>query len=143
MSLIQHAFSHSESEVCRGGLYNRSYDAVGYRTISQPASLRMCFSPNTGQENAAEFVSLRGSGSYARYGRSILAGAVTAAYLRKEIALLTSDKLQFDVPLGVVDVTQQTDVTTHKWTPAHCVPGGRKQKCRLLPRIQQNIGLKK
>ena len=37
----------------------------------------------------------------------------------------------------------QTGLPTHKCTPAHCAPRGRKQKCRLLPRIQQNIGLKK
>ena len=37
----------------------------------------------------------------------------------------------------------QTGLSTHQRTPAHCAPGGRKQKCWLLPRIQQNIGLKK
>ena len=46
-------------------------------------------------------------------------------------------------PTAEAPARLQTGLSTHKWTPAHCAPRGRKQKCRLLPRIQQNIGLKK
>jgi hypothetical protein len=48
-------------------------------------------------------------------------------------------------PTAEAPVRLQTEplISTHKWTPAHWDPRGRKQKCRHLPRIQQNIGLKK
>jgi hypothetical protein len=36
-------------------------------------------------------------------------------------------------PTAEAPVRLQTDLSTHKWTPAHCDPRGRKQKCRLLP----------
>ena len=46
-------------------------------------------------------------------------------------------------PTAEAPAQLQTCLSTHKWTPAHCAPRGRKQKRRLLPQNQQNIGLKK
>jgi hypothetical protein len=46
-------------------------------------------------------------------------------------------------PTAEAPARLQTGLSNHKCTPAHCAHRGRKQKCQLLPRIQQNIGFKK